>query len=314
VTKAPRVSAIIPTYNYARYVAAAVESVLSQSFEDLEIVVVDDGSTDDTSDTLRPLGTRILYISQAHRGLAAARNLGIRVSRGRYVAFLDSDDLWLPDKVSMQVARLDAEPAVGLVYTEAALFNDESRTETPHGFWSEHPSGKILSRLLRRNVVPSPTPMVRRELFAQVGPFDESLSACEDWDMWIRIARVSEFAYVDRMLAKYRVHSANMSLDQERMMAGRYRVLEKAFSAIGASSQARRLRRSVFSRWHADYAVHHFYAERYEQAKREVIRAIALHPGCLAHGQTAAVLMSCLLGSATAKRLRRVRRAIMTRL
>lgn len=310
---APRVSAIIPTYNYARYVAAAVDSALSQSFEDLEIVVVDDGSTDETRETLRHLGTRIRYIPRAHRGLAATRNAGIGVSRGRYLAFLDSDDLWLPDKVSMQVARLDAEPAVGLVYTEATLFNDESTTEIPHSYWSEHPSGKILPWLLRHNVVPSPTPMVRRELFEKVGPFDERLSACEDWDMWIRIAQVSEFAYVDRVLARYRVHSANMSLDQERMMAGRFRVLEKTFSGTGVPSEARRLRRSVFSRWHADYALHHFYAERYAQARSEVMRAVALHPGCLAHGQTAAVLLSCLFGSATAKRLRRARRAIMAR-
>jgi glycosyltransferase involved in cell wall biosynthesis len=310
---APRVSAIIPTYNYARYVVAAVESALSQSFEDLEIVVVDDGSTDDTRETLRHLGARIRYIPQAHRGLAATRNVGIGVSRGRYLAFLDSDDLWLPDKVSMQVARLDAEPAVGLVYTEATLFNDESATEIPHSHWSEHPSGKILPWLLRHNVVPSPTPMVRRELFEKVGPFDERLSSCEDWDMWIRIAQVSEFAYVDRVLARYRVHSANMSLDQERMMTGRFRVLQKTFSGTGVPSEARRLQRSVFSRWHADYALHHFYAERYAQARSEVMRAVALHPGCLAHGQTAAVLLSCLFGSATARRLRRIRRAIMAR-
>jgi glycosyltransferase involved in cell wall biosynthesis len=314
VAEASRVSAIIPTYNYARYVAAAVESVLAQNFKDLEIVVVDDGSTDDTIDTLRPFAERIRYIPQAHRGLAAARNAGIRSSRGQYLAFLDSDDLWLPDKVSMQVGRLDVEAAVGLVYTEATLFNDKSPTEISHSFWSEHPSGKILPSLLRHNVVPSPTPMVRRELFDQVGPFDERLNACEDWDMWIRIAQVSEFAYVDRVLAKYRVHSANMSLDQERMMTGRFRVLEKAFSASGVSPEARRLRRSIFGRWHADYALHHFYAERYEQARREAMRAVALHPGCLAYGQTAAVLLSCFLGSATAKRLRRIRRTIVARL
>src|SRR5207253_6175188 len=98
------------------YVAAAIKSVLAQSFKDLEIVVVDDGSTDETTETLRPFAERIRYIPQVHRGLAAARNVGIRVARGRYLAFLDSDDLWLPDKVSMQVARLDAEPAVGVVY------------------------------------------------------------------------------------------------------------------------------------------------------------------------------------------------------
>ena len=313
MSETPRVSAIIPTYNYARYVAAAIKSVLAQSFKDLEIVVVDDGSTDETTETLRPFAERIRYIPQVHRGLAAARNVGIRVARGRYLAFLDSDDLWLPDKVSMQVARLDAEPAVGVVYCEAVLFDEASQTVIPHSYWSHHPSGRILPWLIRQNVVPSPTPMVRRELFDQVGPFDESLSACEDWDMWIRIAQVSEFAYVDRVLAEYRVHSANMSLDHERMMTNRLRVLEKAFSAAGVSPATRRLRRSIFSRWHADYALHHFYAERYEQARREVIRAVTLHPGCLSHGKTATVLLSCLFGSAAATRLRRLKRVITAR-
>src|SRR5215831_13288100 len=122
----PLVSAVIPTYNYARYVTGAVESVLAQSFDDLEIVVVDDGSTDETADTLRPFLDRIRYIRQGHRGLAAARNTGIRVARGPYVAFLDSDDLWLPEKVSVQIARLNGDPAVGLVYGEAVLFDEVS--------------------------------------------------------------------------------------------------------------------------------------------------------------------------------------------
>jgi glycosyltransferase involved in cell wall biosynthesis len=311
---APRVSAVIPTYNHACYVPGAVESVLAQSFDDLEVVVVDDGSTDETADVLRRLGERIRYIPLGHRGLAAARNAGIRAARGRYVAFLDADDLWLPDKVSMQVACLDREPAIGLVYCEAALFNEASpATTTPHSYWAHHPSGKTLPWLLRQNVVPSPTPMVRRELFDQVGLFDETLSACEDWDMWIRIAQRSEFAYVDRVLAKYRVHATNMSRDHERMMTNGLRVLEKAFSAPGLAPEIRRLRRSIISRRYADYALHCFYAGRYEQARREAIRAITLDAWCLSYGKTAAVLSSCLLGPATATKLRALKKAIAAR-
>ena len=130
----PRVTVVIPTYNYARYVPEAVESVLAQSFDELEVVVVDDGSTDETADILRPFDEQIRYIRQEHRGLAAtARNTGIRAALGRHVAFLDSDDLWLPEKVSLQVARLDSEPAVGLVYGEALLFHEVSpATVIPH--------------------------------------------------------------------------------------------------------------------------------------------------------------------------------------
>jgi glycosyltransferase involved in cell wall biosynthesis len=292
-------------------VSDAVKSVLAQSFRDLEIVVVDDGSTDKTAEVLRPFRERIRYVVQEHRGLAAARNMGIRVARGRYVAFLDSDDLWLPDKISMQVSRMDADRAIGLVYGEAALFNEDSPpTVTLHSYWSHHPSGRILPWLVRQNVVPSPTPLVRRELFDQVGPFDEALSACEDWDMWIRIAHVSEFAYVDRLLAKYRVHSANMSLNHERLLTNGLRVIEKAFSVPGLSPEIRRLRRSIISRRHADYALHCFYERRYERARREVIRAVTLDPRCLSYGKTTAVLSSCLFGSATATKLRALKKAI----
>jgi glycosyltransferase involved in cell wall biosynthesis len=181
----PLVSAVIPTYNYARYVAGAVESVFPvlrgpRDRRRRRRIHRRDGRYPSSLARSIPL----------HRGLAAARNTGIRVARGPYVAFLDSDDLWLLEKVSAQIARLDGDPAVGLVYGEAALFTETSPgTATLHSSWAHHPSGKILPWLVRQNVVPSPTPMVRRELFDQVGPFDETLSACEDWDMWIRIAR-----------------------------------------------------------------------------------------------------------------------------
>ncbi len=302
---APRVSAVIPTRNYARYVGEAVESVLAQSFTELEIVVVDDGSTDETADVLRAFGERIRYIRQEHRGLAATRNTGIGAARGRYVAFLDADDLWLPEKVSLQVARLDSEPAVGLVYSEAILF-----PVTPHSHWAPHPSGRILPWLVLQNVVPSPTPMVRRELFEQVGRFDETLSACEDWDMWIRIARVSEIAYVDRVLAKYRVHSANMSLDHERMMTNGLRVLEKAFSPPWPSPEIRRLRRTAFSQWHADCGLNRFYIGRYQEARRDLIRAVTQDPRRLLYRNTAAVLSACLLGPVAARKLRAGKRAL----
>ena len=311
---APRVSAIIPTYDYARYVGEAVESVLAQSFHELEILVVDDGSTDETADVLRAFGERIRCIRQEHRGLAAARNTGIRAARGRYVAFLDSDDLWLPEKVTLQVARLEAEPAVGLVYSEAILFQEGSpTTETLHRYWAPHPSGRILPWLVRQNVVPSPTPMVRRDLFERVGLFDETLSGCEDWDMWIRIARVSAIAYVDQVLAKYRMHQANMSLDHERMMTNGLRVLEKAFSAPGPSPEIRGLRRTVFSRWHANCGLDRFHVGRYEQARSDLIRAVTLDPRCLFYRNTAAVLSSCLFGPAAAAKLRAVKRAMVSR-
>ena len=310
----PRVSVVIPTYNYARYVSEAIDSVLAQSFEELEVIVVDDGSTDQTAEILRAFGGQLCDIRQEHRGLSAARNTGIRAARGQYVAFLDSDDLWLPDKVSLQVARLDAEPEVGLVYGETLLFDDSTpATLTLHSHFAPHPSGRILSWLVCENVIPSPTPMVRRELFERVGLFDETLSACEDWDMWIRIARVCEIAYVDRVLAKKRQHQENMSLDSERLMPNGLRVLEKAFSAPDPSQELHGLRRKAFGRSYADFGLHRFHTGRYEQARRHLIRAVTLDPRLLFYQNTAAVLSTCLLGSAAARKLHALKRAMARR-
>jgi len=307
----PRVSVVIPTYNYARYVPEAIDSVLAQSFEELEVIVVDDGSTDQTAEILRAFGGQLRDIRQEHRGLSAARNTGIRAARGQYVAFLDSDDLWLPDKVSLQVARLDAEPEVGLVYGETLFFHDSTpATLTLHSRFAPHPSGRILSWLVRGNVILSPTPMVRRELFERVGLFDETLSACEDWDMWIRIARVCEIAYVDRVLAKSRQHQENMSLDSERLMTNGLRVLEKAFAAPDPSQEVHGLRRMAFGRRYADLGLHRFHTGRYEQARGDLIRAVTLDPRLLFYQNTAAVLSTCLLGSAAARKLHALKRAM----
>src|SRR5918996_212462 len=125
-----KVSVVIPTYNYGRYLPEAVESVLHQTFPDLEVIVVDDGSTDDTRELIGRFGDKVCYIYQRNQGLPAARNTGIRAARGEYVGFLDSDDLWLPGKLALQVPRLDSRQAVGLVYADALFFSDETQAVT----------------------------------------------------------------------------------------------------------------------------------------------------------------------------------------
>jgi glycosyltransferase involved in cell wall biosynthesis len=307
----PRVSVVIPTYNYAHYLPEAVDSVLAQSFDSVEIVVVDDGSTDKTTEVLRRFGGQVTYIRQVHRGLAVARNTGIRAARGQYIAFLDSDDLWIREKLSLQVARLDAERQVGLVYCETFLFDDATQaTVGTHGDHSPHPSGRILRWLVRGNVIPSPTPVVRRDVFDRVGLFDETLSACEDWDMWIRIGRVCEIVYIDRTLARYRLHRSNMSRDHELLMTGGLRVLEKSFRDPDSRQELSGLRRTVLGRWYADWGLGRFYVGRYEQARRDLIRAVTLDPRLLFYRNTAATLSSCLLGPAAARKIRALKRVM----
>ena len=237
----PRVSVIIPTYNCAQYIGVAVESVLAQTFADYELIVVDDGSTDETADTLKPYEGRITLIHQENQERSAARNTGIRASSGQYIAFLDSDDIWQPNKLKRQVAILDQYPEVVLTYCQALYVDIDGR---PVEFVGETASGESgseiivadLSRnLLLGNVISGggSTPMVRRAALEEVGLFDEILSYAEDWDMWMRLSRKGPFAYVPEPLACYRVYGWRKVLGHESsdaLTTQHERVIEKALA------------------------------------------------------------------------------------
>jgi glycosyltransferase involved in cell wall biosynthesis len=186
VDPAPLVSVVIPAYNAGRYVEEAVDSVLAQTYPAVEILVVDDGSTDDTRERLDPYGDKIRYIRQDNAGPSAARNNGIRAARGRYVAFLDADDLFHPRRIELQVPVAEADPAVGLV-ASGQVEGDEVR-------WEPIPTDPIpvdhvrLEDLVLRSRFGTCGVLVRAECFAAVGVFDESLGSAEDLDMWMRIA------------------------------------------------------------------------------------------------------------------------------
>ncbi len=164
----------------------AVTSVLAQTFQDFELIVVDDGSSDDTYAKLRQLGAPIHVIVQAHRGVAAARNRGVKGSQGRYLAFLDSDDFWLPKKLAVQVAFMDAHPEVRICQTEESWVRRGVRVNPK----ARHrkPSGDVFQQSLELCLVSPSAVMMTRELFFEVGGFDENLPVCEDYDLWLRVA------------------------------------------------------------------------------------------------------------------------------
>lgn len=204
----PLVSVVIPIYNYSRFITQAIESVLDQTFRDLEVIVVDDGSTDETAQMVGRFGDRVRYVYQANRGPNAARNTGIREARGSCVAFLDADDYWLPRKLELQVPLIEGSPKVGLVYSGMYLFDSDTGA-----IIGQHPlghcrRGPVLRQLFMEQFVPSPTALTRREVFHEVGYFDENVVGPDDWDMWLRIAAIYEFDYVAQPLAMYRVHTS----------------------------------------------------------------------------------------------------------
>lgn len=182
----PQVSVIIPTYNRAWILPEAVDSVLAQDYPAFELIVVDDGSSDDTVDVLAAYRDRLTLIRRQNRGVSAARNTGIRAASGPLIAFLDSDDFWLPGKLAEQVAFLQRHPRSMICQTEEIWIRNGIRVNP--GKRHRKPRGDIFERSLELCLVSPSAVMLRRRLLDQVGLFDESLPACEDYDLWLRVA------------------------------------------------------------------------------------------------------------------------------
>ena len=184
---APRVSVVIPTYNRARCLAEAVDSVLAQEEAEVELIVVDDGSTDGTAHMLAGYGEAIRVLRQENRGVSAARNAGIAAAQAELLAFLDSDDVWLPGKLRAQVDFFAARPEALICQTEE-LWVKNGRRVNP-GRRHRKRGGMIFEASLELCLVSPSAVMIRRELFERVGRFDEGLPACEDYDLWLRVSR-----------------------------------------------------------------------------------------------------------------------------
>lgn len=218
----PTVSVIIPTFNRWPLVGAAIESVLAQSYADFELIVVDDGSTDDTSKQLSQFGSRLRLLTQPNRGVSAARNFAVRHARGSYLAFLDSDDLWLAQKLAIQTAVMAQNPSVQICQTEEIWIRNGVRVNPK----AKHrkPSGDIFTPSLELCLVSPSAVMLTRALFEQVGGFDESLPVCEDYDLWLRIAVEHSVRLIDDALVIKRGGHADQ-LSRSVWGMDRYRVL-----------------------------------------------------------------------------------------
>ncbi len=251
----PLVSVIIPAYNKAEYTSRAVESVLNQTYQPLEIIVVDDGSTDHTADVLSVFSPKIKYIRKTNGGACSARNEGIRASTGKYIAFLDCDDLYDPLKIKLSVDHLEENPSLGFVHT-AAEFIDES--DHAVGFYDHSHSrcGVVTPEsLLLGNHVCNSTVVVRQEVLKKAGFFDETIFTPGDWDMWIRFALVSPGGYISQPLTKYRVIDNYVFNRLEQALREELYVIQKCFSGNSLSAG---LRRRVLSNYHLRFALCYF--------------------------------------------------------
>lgn len=225
----PTVSVIIPNFNNAAYVATAIESVLAQSYQDLEIIVVDDGSTDDSRTVIAPFGERVRYLWQENQGLAGARNSGIRAAQGDWIALLDADDQWLPTYLAT-LLTLSARDPTGTVYYCAVQCMDSQGYELPRTLGEPRATPETTYQtLLRANFLIPSTILMRRQVVIDAGLFDSKLRSCEDWDLWLRIGANARFVGTPARLVRYRLHNASLSTNLTGMHQAAQAVIEKNF-------------------------------------------------------------------------------------
>lgn len=276
------VDIVIPFFNTPiHYVKAALDSAMAQTFSDSNILVCDDGSDEQNAAALRVLlgaydDRRIRYIAKQHSGLSATRNVAIRASDSPYIAFLDSDDIWYPDKLEKQLRYFEDNQQVDILYGGVDSIDAEGRITYPHAPCPEvnrmSVSEQFLRMLEQHNFVSIMTLIMRREVAEEAGLFDESLFFCEDKDFWLRLLHGGhKFYLLDEPMGQYRVHELNMSRDVDRACRGRLRVVEKSIALVEDSPLAdqidlRRLRRRMIHNAYLNASWECLETHRYGQA------------------------------------------------
>lgn len=281
----PKVSVIIPTYNREKYLPEAIDSVLNQTFQDFELIIVDDGSTDNTKEILKPYLSKIRYIYQKNKGPSAARNTGIRYSTGEWIAFLDADDIWLLYKLKLQVKYLEEHPDIALVYADLGVFNEKGVIEKNHYLSRKisRPTGYIFQELVMRPLISTITVMVRKSIFDTVGLFSEDLLIGEDYELWLRIAKNYKIGYLPKVVAMYRIHKLSIIQGDFNILQGipgEIKVVEKMLNRY--PEEKRKLNRFKYrrrlSRPYFGIGYRYFHKKQYKIARKYFQKCIEICP------------------------------------
>lgn len=315
----PRVSVIIPAYNAAPYIAEALASVLAQTYQDFEIMVSDDGSKDDTAERVKPFlqDPRVRYAWGTNGGVSCARNRGIKLARGEFVAFLDADDWWPKQKLEKQVALMDAHPEIGLLCGDTAQFDEE-------GIWCQswfreqglRPAflgeslvvTDVFAKLLEVTFIPTGTVLVRRSVMDTVGLFDESLPVAEDLDFFLRVARFCPIGCSPETWLYKRCHSANLTSDHALIYRYDVRVRERMLEVLPRSSHEYALVRRSLAQALFRAGYNEWMQDRFPPAARAFVRSLAVRFSA----RTLMYALASSLGEKTVRHLRVIRR--LTRL
>lgn len=231
-TREPKVSVLMPSFNYARYLPTAIQSVLGQSYSNLELIITDDCSTDESREIVEhwtKLDPRVVpVLHQVNQGLARARNSGLAAASGEFVALCDADDVWLPHKLETQMECFRTNPDLGVVHCDSAIIDGDGSV-TGQRFSSllhdknQKTSGNLFTTLCERNFLCVPTVILRREAIDYAGGFEENLRSLEDWVCWTKVSRQFSFHYIDATLAQYRIHGTGLSSNPRGMAENRIR-------------------------------------------------------------------------------------------
>jgi glycosyltransferase involved in cell wall biosynthesis len=239
----PLVSVIIPAYNAAQYIGEAIESALAQTYKNQEIIVVDDGSNDNTVELIsNKYGEKVTIIKQKNAGPSSARNRGIKEARGEYIAFLDADDIWLPNKISEQIELMEKYLDVGMVFGNATTLKDGRKSELSHfekeGLDEAYFGDRIyykdaFKKLFNKNIIMTQTVMMRTSIIEKTGGFDTDFRFAEDFLLWLNIARVTKIAYQPQVVAFRRRHDGNLTNDLEKPVFNRPGLYQKLMETHG---------------------------------------------------------------------------------
>lgn len=297
-SRPPAVSVVIPTYNHRQYVLETLESVFAQTFADYEVVVVNDGSPDDTRDLLRPAAEagRIRYFEQENRGQGAARNRGIAEARGEFIALLDDDDRWTPDKLAWQVACLRENPGAVLAYGDYTRL--EPTGELSEWVEKECPSGRVYDLFRRQCWILSPgQTLIRASALERTGGFDPAVWGSDDWELYIRLAAAGEFIYRRALCLHYRVHATNASRRAVQHVRNHFKVVRRHIGwNLPLLIAHQRAAATYFVPNLLRFAHERRTARDFRGALAAYLYALSFRPGLLLHRTFIAPLAGSLLG------------------
>jgi glycosyltransferase involved in cell wall biosynthesis len=295
------VSVVIATYNCAGYVAQAIDSVLAQTYRDIEVLVVDDGSTDHTADVLAAYrgNPRVHLHSQPNAGQTTAKNRGIRAASGDFVAFCDADDAWLPQKLAVQIPAFARNDRIGVVYSRAAAIAPDGRRVPTEPMRVPYVSGAITEQLFKFNLVPFGTAVIRRACLNEMGDFDERYRMGIDWELWLRLSTRYEFLFVDELTYLYRIWPGQMSNNWR----GRYDSAFEIMRDFEARHPGRLSPSVVRGAWADSFVararVRAFLSQEYRAAFVDLARALRLNPANVYAWKSIGYVVKTALGGAS---------------